>query len=139
MARTPIHPGEILRDELQELGVSAAQLARCLHIPASRVAHILHGHRPITAETALRLGRWFGTGPQLWLNLQQAYDVDVTQQHLAEEIETIAPRVPPALNASSSLVREDETTATAEAAALAAETPRRGRPRKAAPVASAST
>lgn len=138
MARTPIHPGEILRDELAELGVSAAELARYLHIPASRVAPILHGKRPITAETALRLGRWFGTGPQLWLNLQQAYDVDLTQQHLAKEIETIAPRVPPALNTLSPLVREDEATATAEAAALAAETPRRGRPRKTAPVASAS-
>jgi addiction module HigA family antidote len=99
MARTPIHPGEILRDELQELGISAAELARCLHIPASRVAPILHGKRPITAETALRLGRWFGTGPQLWLNLQQAYDLDLTQQHLAEEIGTIAPRVPPAISA----------------------------------------
>jgi addiction module HigA family antidote len=94
-----MHPGEILRDELQELGLSAAQLARCLHVPASRVAQILQGKRPITADTALRLGRWFGTGPQLWLNLQQAYDLDLTQQHLAGEIETITPRVSTALNA----------------------------------------
>ena len=98
MARTPIHPGEILSDELQELDLSAAELARFLHVPANRVSQILSGKRNITADTALRLGRWFGTGPQLWLNLQQAYDVDLARQQLGEELETITPRVPAVVN-----------------------------------------
>lgn len=99
MARTPIHPGEILSDELCELGISAAELARLIHVPANRVSQILSGKRNITADTALRLGRWFGTGPQLWLNLQQAYDLDLTRQQLGEELEAIEPRVPVAVTA----------------------------------------
>ena len=98
MARTPIHPGEILSDELHELGISAAELARLIHVPANRVSQILSGKRNITADTALRLGRWFGTGPQLWLNLQQAYDLDLARQQLGEELEAIGPRVPTAVN-----------------------------------------
>jgi antitoxin HigA-1 len=98
MARTPIHPGEILGDELRELGLSAAELARCLHVPANRVSQILRGRRDITADTALRLGRWFGTGPQLWLNLQIAYDLDVARQELGETLETIEPRELAAVN-----------------------------------------
>ena len=94
MSRTPIHPGEILDDELRELGMSAAQLARCIHVPANRITQILRGQRNITADTALRLGRWLGTGPQLWLNLQQAYDLDLARQRAGEEIERIAPRIP---------------------------------------------
>jgi antitoxin HigA-1 len=98
MARTPIHPGEILGDELRELGISAAELARCLHVPANRVSQILRGQRDITADTALRLGRWFGTGPQLWLNLQIAYDLDLARQELGETLETIQPRELAAVN-----------------------------------------
>ncbi len=94
MARTPIHPGEILGDELREIGVSAAELARLIHVPANRVSQILRGKRDITADTALRLGRWFGTGPQLWLNLQYAYDLDVAQQQLGEALNVIEPRTP---------------------------------------------
>jgi len=99
MARTPIHPGEILGDELRELGVSAAELARLIHVPANRVSQILRGKRDITADTALRLGRWFGTGPQLWLNLQYAYDLDVAQQQLGETLNMIEPRVPETVHA----------------------------------------
>jgi antitoxin HigA-1 len=62
------------------------------------VSQILSGKRNITADTALRLGRWFGTGPQLWLNLQQAYDLDLARQQLGEELEAIEPRVPVAVN-----------------------------------------
>lgn len=94
MSRTPIHPGEILYDELRELGMSAAELARRLHVPANRITQILRGQRNITADTALRLGRWLGTGPQLWLNLQQAYELDLASQRVGEEIEQIAPRIP---------------------------------------------
>jgi addiction module HigA family antidote len=99
MARTPIHPGDILSDELRELGISAVELARLIHVPANRVSQILSGKRHITADTALRLGRWFGTGPQLWLNLQQAYDLDLARQQLGEALEAIEPRVSVAVNA----------------------------------------
>jgi antitoxin HigA-1 len=99
MARTPIHPGEILGDELRELGITAAELARLIHVPPNRISQILRGQRDITADTALRLGRWFGTGPRLWLNLQQAYDLDVAQQELGEALKTIEPREPTAVHA----------------------------------------
>lgn len=92
MTRTPIHPGEILGDELDELGISAAELARAIHVPANRVSQIVAGKRAITADTALRLGRWFGTGPQLWLNLQQSYELRLAQQEAGAEIESIQPR-----------------------------------------------
>ena len=71
----PVHPGEILRDELQALGVSANALSKALGVPANRVTAILHGQRGVTADTALRLARYFGTTPQLWLNLQQTYEL----------------------------------------------------------------
>lgn len=93
MARKPIHPGEFLRDELEELGMSGADLARRIRVPPNRISQILAGKRNVTADTALRLGRWFGTGPQIWLNLQQAYELDLARQHLGEEIESIEPRV----------------------------------------------
>jgi addiction module HigA family antidote len=99
MARTPIHPGEILGDELRELGISAAELARLIHVPANRISQIIAGKRDITADTALRLGRWFGTGPQLWLNLQQAYDLDCARLELGATLEAIEPRQLTAVNA----------------------------------------
>jgi addiction module HigA family antidote len=80
MARPPIHPGEILADELAELQMSAAQLSRELHVPTNRITQILAGKRAITADTALRLGRWFGTGPELWLNLQKSYELRLEEQ-----------------------------------------------------------
>jgi len=90
MARTPIHPGEILADQLSELGISAAELARNLHVPANRITQILTGKRSITAETALKLGRWFGTGPRIWLNLQQTYELDLAAGKI--DLEEIVPR-----------------------------------------------
>lgn len=92
MAREPIHPGEILADELTELGISAAELARQIKVPANRVSQILSGKRSVTADTALRLGRWFGTGPKIWLNLQQAYDLDVAALEIGSDLEIIEPR-----------------------------------------------
>jgi addiction module HigA family antidote len=91
MARNPIHPGEILADELTELGISAAELARQINVPANRISQILSGKRSVTADTALRLGKWFGTGPKIWLNLQQAYDLDVAQIEIGSELEIIKP------------------------------------------------
>jgi antitoxin HigA-1 len=87
MTRPAIHPGEILADELQELGISAAELARTLHVPTNRVTQILNGQRGITADTALRLGQWFGTGPELWLNLQKSYKLRLAQQQAGAEIQ----------------------------------------------------
>jgi len=92
MARTPIHPGEILADELEELGMSAAELARTLHVPTSRITQILAGKRAITADTALRLGHWLGTGPELWLNLQKSYELRLAEQQIGKEIKKIIPR-----------------------------------------------
>ena len=94
MARPAIHPGEILADELEELGLSASELARSLHIPTNRITQILNGQRGITADTALRLGRWFGTGAELWLNLQKSYELRSAEQLSGEEIQkTIKPRL----------------------------------------------
>jgi antitoxin HigA-1 len=96
MTRPAIHPGEILADELQELGMSAAELARTLHVPTNRITQILNGQRAITADTALRLGQWFGTGPELWLNLQKAYELRLAQQQVGKEIQqTIKRRLVP--------------------------------------------
>ena len=86
MTRTPIHPGEILADEIAELGINATELARIIHVPANRISQIIAGKRAITADTALRLGRWFGTGPNIWLNLQQAYELDLVCQEIGTEL-----------------------------------------------------
>jgi antitoxin HigA-1 len=92
MARPAIHPGEILADELKELGISASELARFLHIPPNRITQILNGQRSITADTALRLGHWFGTGAELWLNLQKSYELKLAEQLAGAEIQaTIIP------------------------------------------------
>lgn len=96
MTRPAIHPGEILADELAEIGVSAVQLGRELHIPNNRIYQILAGKRAITADTALRLGRWFGTGPVFWMNLQASYDLRLAErEHGATIRDTIAPRQAP--------------------------------------------
>jgi addiction module HigA family antidote len=92
MARTPIHPGEILAEELDEMGISAAELARTLHVPINRITQILKGQRAITADTALRLGKWLGTGAELWLNLQKSYELRQAQQELGDELKTIPRR-----------------------------------------------
>lgn len=75
MPRPAIHPGEILADELEQLEITATELARQLDVPPNRILQIIQGKRSITGDTALRLGHWFGTNPQFWLNLQAAYDL----------------------------------------------------------------
>ena len=92
MARTPIHPGEILQDELAELNMAAAELARAINVPPNRITQILAGKRSISADTALRLGKWFGTGPRLWLNLQQTYELDLASQKLGGTLKKIKTR-----------------------------------------------
>jgi addiction module HigA family antidote len=86
MPRPAIHPGEILADELAELGVTPTGLARQIDVPPNRVTQIVNGHRGITGDTALRLGHWFGTSPQFWLNLQGAYDIRVAKEKVGKEI-----------------------------------------------------
>ncbi len=78
-AMRPIHPGEILKEELTELGLSANALGRALGVPPNRITDILNEQRSITADTALRLARYFGTTPEFWMNLQCAYDLRQTQ------------------------------------------------------------
>lgn len=89
----PVHPGEILREELGELGLSAKALAGALGVSAGRIAGILRERRDITADTALRLARFFGTTPQVWLNFQQGYDLRRAEIRSAGEINaTVKPR-----------------------------------------------
>lgn len=83
----PIHPGEMLRDELEERGLSMNQLARELHVPMNRISAIVNGKRAITADTALRLARFFGTSAQMWMNLQANYDLEVASRQLGPQIE----------------------------------------------------
>jgi addiction module HigA family antidote len=82
MPRTPIHPGEILADELTELGLSAARLADTIEVPPNRISQIIAGKRAITADTALRLARVFGVEAQFWMNLQQIYELDLARLKL---------------------------------------------------------
>jgi antitoxin HigA-1 len=86
----PIHPGEVLKGEMEELGLSARQLAMALGVPTNRVTAIVHETRALTADTALRLARYFGTAPEFWLNLQSAYKLRRDQQQcgarIAEEV-----------------------------------------------------
>ncbi len=86
MGRPAIHPGEILKDELDFLEMSAAELARALDVPANRVSQILTGKRAISADTAVRLGYWLGTGPELWLNLQRQYELRLIEESDGEAI-----------------------------------------------------
>ena len=86
MARTPIHPGEHLAEQLKALGMSAAELARRLAVPTNRVTAILNGQRAITGDSALRLGHFFGNSPQFWLNLQALYDLRVAGNRAGTEI-----------------------------------------------------
>ena len=84
---SPIHPGEILQDVLTEAGLTANALALALRVPANRIGSIIKGQRGITGDTALRLGRYFGTSPQFWINLQARYDLESTMDRLAARID----------------------------------------------------
>lgn len=83
----PIHPGEILRDELTELGLSANAFGRAIGVPGNRISMILAGKRSISAETALRFARFFGTGAKFWLNLQQSYDLKTAEHAHGRAVE----------------------------------------------------
>src|SRR6266853_466186 len=92
MPRTAIHPGEHLAEELRELGITAAELSRQIDAPVNRITGIMHGQRGITADTALRLGHWFGTAPQFWTNLQQFYELRLAENEVGQEIAALPRR-----------------------------------------------
>jgi addiction module HigA family antidote len=89
MARIPIHPGEVLAEDLQALNMSAAALARRLKVPTNRITEILNGERAITGDTALRLAHFFGTSAQFWLNLQTLYELRLAEQKAGYSIKTL--------------------------------------------------
>jgi antitoxin HigA-1 len=86
VAVSAIHPGEHLAEELKELGMSAAELARQLDVPTNRVTEILNGRRAITGDTALRLAHFFGTTAEFWLNLQSLYELRIAQKKVGRSI-----------------------------------------------------
>jgi antitoxin HigA-1 len=89
MARLAIHPGEQLAEELKVLDMSASELARQLKVPTNRITGILNGQRAITGDTALRLGHFFGTSPEFWLNLQALYDLRLAEQRAGKRIKAL--------------------------------------------------
>ena len=89
MGVTAIHPGEHLAEELNEIGMSAAELARKLDVPTNRITGILNGQRAITGDTALRLANFFGTSAEFWLNLQSLYELRIAQKKVGKLIKTL--------------------------------------------------
>ncbi len=87
----PIHPGEILADELAELNKSATELARELHVPANRISQLIAGKRAMTADTALRLEKWLGVSAAFWMNLQKRYELDIARAKTGDTLSMIKP------------------------------------------------
>jgi len=85
----PIHPGKFLRETIEELGISQAQLARAIGVSSMRVSHVINGTRPVTAELALLFGQALGQSPQYWLNLQAAYDLKTAEATLGEQLRAV--------------------------------------------------
>lgn len=86
MFRRAVHPGRILKGELDELGVTPTEFSRQINVPPNRVSQIIAGKRSITGDTALRFGHWFGVEPQFWMNLQVQYDLANAEQIVGDEI-----------------------------------------------------
>lgn len=88
----PIHPGEILMEDfLEGFGITQNKLAVSIGVPPRRINEIVHGKRAITADTALRLGRYFGVDPQFWLNLQTRYELELAQDRVSDQVAAITP------------------------------------------------
>jgi len=87
----PIHPGEVLADELMELNKSPTELARELHVPANRISQLVAGKRAMTADTALRLERWLGVSAAFWMNLQKRYELDIARERSDDVLRMIEP------------------------------------------------
>ena len=89
MLKIAVHPGEILGDELKGLDVTPTELARQLRVPPNRISQIIAGKRSISGDTALRLGHWFGTSPQFWINLQSQFDLAVADKRHGDAIRAL--------------------------------------------------
>ncbi len=89
MFRQAVHPGEILRDELAEFGVTPTEFARQIDVPPNRISQIIAGKRSVTGDTALRLGHWFGVDPQFWLNLQAQFDLAAADRLVGDAVEQL--------------------------------------------------
>jgi len=89
MARSAIHPGEHLAEQLETLGISAAELGRNLGVPTNRITGILNGQRAVTGDTALRLGHFFGTSPEFWLNLQAMYELRAAEAKMGKQLKLL--------------------------------------------------
>lgn len=90
MLARPVHPGEILAEELEALGVTPTQLARDIAVPPNRISQIIAGRRAVTGDTALRLGHWFQMSPQFWLNLQGAYELALATRQIGDDLQKLA-------------------------------------------------
>jgi len=84
-----VHPGIVLKDELREIGIMPTELARQVNVPPNRISQIIAGKRSITGDTAVRLGHWFRTGPEFWLNLQTQYDLAVVVREVGRDIQML--------------------------------------------------
>ena len=96
MFKRTVHPGEVLKGELEEFGVTLAEFERQISVPANRISQIIAGKRSITGDTALRLGHWFGVEPQFWMNLQTQFDLAVADREVGEAVRNlpVAPQLP---------------------------------------------
>ena len=103
MLQRAVHPGQILKDELEELGVTPTEFARQIDVPPNRVSQIINGKRSITGDTALRFGHWFGLEPQFWLNLQVHFDLVAAEKATGDAI-------PPSANQGSAAASERRTS-----------------------------
>ena len=89
----PVHPGEILKETLADMGISMNRLAKEIHVPANRISSIIAGQRAMTGETALRLARYFGTTPEYWLNMQARYDLETARDQWDDRVKSeVRPR-----------------------------------------------
>lgn len=92
MLKHAAHPGEVLKDELEELGITPTELARQIDVPANRMSQIINGKRSISGDTALRLGHWFKTDPQFWMNLQAQFELVAAQKKSGKVIQKLPTR-----------------------------------------------
>ncbi len=89
MFKRAVHPGEILREELDELGITPTAFARQISVPPNRISQIIAGKRSVTGDTALRFGHWFGTEPQFWMNLQTQYDLAQAERRVGRAVRAL--------------------------------------------------
>ena len=89
MLKRAVHPGDVLKDKLEELGVTPTEFARQIAVPPNRVSQIIAGKRSVTGDSALRFGHWFGMDPQFWLNLQSQFDLAVADRQVGAVVRAL--------------------------------------------------